>query len=120
VEDDDVVRRLVRATLEKQGYKVLETATPQDAIRIAAEPNRHIDLILTDVLMPGMRGPELLRRLRSARPGLPVLFMSGYSDSTFLDARVLEDAEYIQKPFKPEELGRKVRKALQSNRSGAV
>jgi DNA-binding NtrC family response regulator len=90
----------------------LEAATPQDAIIIAADYGQHIDLILTDVLMPEMRGPELIKRVRSLRPDLPVLFMSGYSDSTFLDARALEDAEYIRKPFKAEELALKVRKAL--------
>ena len=96
----------------REWQAVVEAASPRAALDTVIKSRDPIDLVLTDVLMPEMRGPELANRLRALRPGLRVLFMSGYSDSTFLDARALETASYIQKPFTSEELTAKIRETL--------
>ena len=119
VEDDDVVRRLVRLILANQGYTILDAATPVEALRLAEDSSQPIDILLSDVLMPEMRGPELAKRVHEVRPNLPVLFMSGYSDRSFLNARSLAGAEYIQKPFTPEELAVKLRGALKKTSSSS-
>jgi PAS domain S-box-containing protein len=112
VEDESVVRRLVAKMLQKQGYRVLEAALPSAALAFMTETGDRIDLLLSDVLMPEMRGPELAKCVRKLRPDIGVLFMSGYSDTTFLDPRSLEDAEFVQKPFTPAELALKIRQVL--------
>lgn len=113
VEDDPVVRQLAAALLTAQGYRVLEAASPLDAIVLAEKHGNSIRLLLTDVLMPGMRGNELAERLRASLTTLPVLYMSGYSDSTFLRPGALEGSRFLQKPFQPAELLRAVSEAIQ-------
>ncbi len=113
VEDDLVVRQLAASLLTAQGYLVLEAASPLDAIVLAEKHGDSIRLLLTDVLMPGMRGNELADRLRVRLTMLPVLYMSGYSDSTFLRPGALEGARFLQKPFQPIELLRAVSDAIQ-------
>jgi PAS domain S-box-containing protein len=108
VEDEESVRHLVCGSLRRRGYTVLEAATPVAGIKLVREYGQQIDLLLSDVLMPEMRGPELVRSVHEFRPDLSILYMSGYSDSTFLDPTTLHGAAYIQKPFKPEELAQKV------------
>jgi len=115
VEDEATVRHLVRDSLRKRGYQVIEAATPSAALRVAGEAGKRIDLLISDVLMPEMRGPELVRAIRNLRPGIPVLYMSGYSDSSFLDPSVLADASYIQKPFQPDELARTIADILKKS-----
>jgi signal transduction histidine kinase len=111
VEDDPVVCDLTRRVLELQGYEVLVAADPLDALACAEE----YDLLLTDVVMPRMRGGELARRVRSERRGLKVLFMSGHVDGESLAGDGTEGATaFIQKPFALDDLARAVRALLDS------
>ena len=112
VEDDKVVLQFVSAVLRRKGYQVLDAGTPAQAIGIAKANPGPLHLLLSDVLMPGMRGPELATRLREIQPLMSVLYMSGYSDSTFLDRSTLEGAVFLQKPFTEEELLRVVGETL--------
>lgn len=79
VEDESAVREVTREALEMGGYCVLEANGPEEAAHIAKEPSTQIDLLLTDVVMPGMSGPDLARQMRTLRPGLVTVFMSGYA-----------------------------------------
>ncbi|MGE3277810.1 MAG: response regulator [Vicinamibacterales bacterium] len=112
VEDDDTLGGLVRTILERYGYRVLATNRPEAALLVAqAEPR--LDLLVSDVVMPGLTGGELYRRLVVGRPDLRVLFMSGYTDATMAASGVLPaEAPYLQKPFSPHDLARAVRQAL--------
>ena len=115
VEDEEEVRALARDVLEMNGYRVLEALDVADATRLAQTHPGPIDLLITDVVMPGTSGPELARRLRTHRPGLRVLFMSGYPESE--DQRIDGEAgwnAWLQKPFTPDVLMRKVRDCLTS------
>jgi PAS domain S-box-containing protein len=112
VEDDATVRRFVGAVLRNHGYEIIEASTPNTALEHVQRHPGPIDLLLTDVLMPEMRGPELADRLRDKYRELRVVFMSGYSDSTFLDPKALTNADYIQKPFSAEQLIRQIQNAL--------
>jgi CheY-like chemotaxis protein len=113
-EDDPSVREVVVAILSGQGYTVLAAADGEQALHLAREHGQEIRLLLTDVVMPGMRGKELARQLAQSQPGLKTLFMSGYIDSTSLGDDVLDmDAAFIEKPFSPRALVRKVREVLE-------
>jgi PAS domain S-box-containing protein len=113
VEDEAGVRKFVRSILEKQGYTVLEAADCDDALRTAADPSTGLDLLLTDVIMPRLNGPELADRITALRPGLKVLYMSGYTDRTIrLQGRLEGEAHFIQKPFTPGALTQKLRELL--------
>ena len=113
VEDEDVVRELAREALRDGGYTVLEARHPGEALLVAERQSGGFDLLLTDVVMPHMSGPELAQRLKNARPGLRVLFMSGYTDDAALRHGVLRsEVSFLQKPFTPESLSRKVRETL--------
>jgi PAS domain S-box-containing protein len=113
VEDEDAVRLIVRRVLEGQGYVTLEARDGRDALRACAQHGDAIDLVLTDVIMPGMGGREMARSLAASRPELPVLFMSGYDDDgepgTDGAAR---GSGVLAKPFTAETLARQVRDAL--------
>jgi CheY-like chemotaxis protein len=113
VEDEEAVRHLARLVLEKMGYAVLEAGSAEDAQSIAASHAGAIDLLLTDSVMPGMSGPDLARQMRSQRPGLKVLFTSGYTDDAIVRHGLLDATEaFLQKPFTPDSLARKVREVL--------
>jgi CheY-like chemotaxis protein len=113
VEDEEGVRKFIRTMLEKQGYTILEAASPDEALSLASETATPIDLMLTDVIMPRMNGAELAGRISHMRPGVKVLFMSGYSDRTVgLHDHLDEGAEFIQKPFTPHSLAKKLRGLL--------
>jgi two-component system, cell cycle sensor histidine kinase and response regulator CckA len=113
VEDQSVVRRLVREILERDGYTVLEAETPEHALATADEPG-DIDLLLTDVVMPRMSGPEIARALGGVRDDLKVLYMSGHSDLAVVQRGLLEPGTaFIQKPFRARELTDKVRALLE-------
>lgn len=114
VEDDPSVRQLAAALLRAEGYRILEATRPAEALAMVAKHRDPIGLLLTDVLMPGMRGNELAQRLLEMLPGLRILYFSGYSDSTFLTPGALKGAGFLQKPFRGFELVRAVRDALES------
>jgi PAS domain S-box-containing protein len=121
VEDNDQVRMVARGVLRRQGYRVLDVGSPIDAIGSAESHPGTIDLLLTDVVMPRMSGPELAKRLKAARPDMRVLFMSGYTDEAILNQGLLDsEAAFLQKPFTPETLGRKVREVLDAYAKPAI
>ncbi len=107
VEDDVNVRELCRSVLRREGYEVIEAAHPEEALELALEEVRGFDLLVTDVIMPGMSGVELSELLRAKDPELPVLFMSGYAPDEVLD-RPLDGRNLLKKPFRPTELLRRV------------
>jgi CheY-like chemotaxis protein len=113
VEDQLHVRKLTCAILKELGYQTLEASDGEEALRLAAIHKGPLDLVLTDVIMPGMHGPELANRLKRIRP-LRVLFMSGYSES--MEGEDDPEVGHIQKPFTPDSLARKVREVLDSTR----
>jgi signal transduction histidine kinase len=109
VEDQPHVRKLICAILKEFGYQTLEASDSEEALRLATTHNGPIDLVLTDVIMPGIKGPELANRLKGIRR-LRVLFMSGYSVT--MEGGHDPEVAYIRKPFTPENLARKVREVL--------
>jgi two-component system cell cycle sensor histidine kinase/response regulator CckA len=113
VEDEDSVRSVVRAILDLSGYRVIAVASAEDALKVAEAPEHAIDLLLTDVVMPGIGGRELADRVLAARPGLRVLFMSGYIEG---GPTMTPGLSFLQKPFTPDELEAKVRASLASRR----
>ncbi|MGQ0762141.1 MAG: PAS domain S-box protein [Acidobacteriota bacterium] len=113
VEDEEMLRKLAGQTLKGYGYQILEASTGDEAIAIARQYEGEIQLLLTDVIMPGMNGRELSSRMLETRPKLRVLFMSGYTDDAIVHQGVLEEsANFIQKPFPPDSLAQKVRDVL--------
>jgi CheY-like chemotaxis protein len=121
VEDEAVVRALARRALVGAGYRVVEAASPAEAIAVATDPRVPVDLLLTDVLLPDQNGWELSRRIVAARPGVRLLFMSGYAGRRLDGAAILpSDAPLVAKPFKPEELSRAVRRVLDADRLTVV
>jgi CheY-like chemotaxis protein len=112
-EDEEGVRALVRTTLESYGYKVLESREPGEALTIVEQYAKPIDLLLTDVVMPHMSGKELATRLTSVHPEVKVLYMSGYTDIAVFRHGILEAGTFfLQKPFVPSTLLKKVREVL--------
>ncbi len=112
-EDQDQVRTLAANILRKYGYTVLEASGPGQALLLSEQTEGRIDLLLTDVVMPQMSGPELSARLLAQRPEMKVLHMSGYTDDTIFRHGVLEAKfAYLQKPITPDSLTRKVREVL--------
>jgi len=112
-EDDDAVRAIACEVLERAGYRVLAARDGHDALRRAADYDGHIDLLLTDVIMPGMNGRELADQLAVVRPGLRVLFASGYSDNVLLDQGALAPGvQLVDKPFTAAVLSAKVAEVL--------
>jgi CheY-like chemotaxis protein len=113
VEDDEMVRALAQAILERYGYHVLAARNVHDALRFAQEGPEQIRLLLTDTIMPGMNGPELAKQVQSIRPEIKVLFMSGYTDKVISCTAALESGTaFLQKPFTPQTLTRKVHEVL--------
>ena len=113
VEDDDVVRKLVREVLDNEGYRLLEAANGVAALSICAQYEDPIHLLLTDVIMPEMSGRALADRLVPQRPQMKILYMSGYTDDVIVHHGVLDEGTaFIQKPFAPDVLARKVREVL--------
>jgi CheY-like chemotaxis protein len=112
-EDEEGVRALARKVLQSHGYVVLDAADGPGALARAAAHAERIDLLLTDVIMPGLSGRHLAERVLTARPGIRVVFMSGYTDDAIVRHGVLAaGVAYVQKPFTPEGLLRKVREVL--------
>ena len=110
-EDDPAVREFARTTLERHGFFVLTANGPEDALRIVHDYRESIALLLTDVVMPNMQGPELAEEVRKLRPDIRVLFMSGYAAES-MTHETLKDSALLQKPFPPAVLTRAVRLVL--------
>jgi two-component system cell cycle sensor histidine kinase/response regulator CckA len=112
-EDAEGVRAVVQTVLRRNGYTVLPAPDGQTALDLVATHPEPIHLLITDVIMPGMSGRQLADRLREIRPGLKVLFVSGYTDDAIIRHGMLEPGiAFLQKPFTPESLSRKVREVL--------
>ncbi len=113
VDDEASVRALTRRVLERHGYTVIEAATGEQALARFDVDGGEVDLVLTDIVMPGLRGPELVAELERRRPGLPILFMSGFADDELLRRGALpERARLLKKPFTHDELLAEVRGRL--------
>ena len=112
-EDEPMVRKLARETLESYGYTVIETESVFEALEIAAIYEGSIDLLLTDVIMPGMNGRELYEKMHEIRPNLQVLYFSGYTDNVIVHHGVLDEGvNFLQKPFTVRGLAKKIRRVL--------
>ncbi len=117
VEDDEMVRNLVRETLEREGYKVIGAGDPMEAQDSADSFRGKIQLLITDVVMPRLSGKELARILLKRRPDMKVLYMSGYTDSAIVNSGILQkEVAFLQKPFTPAALAGKVREVLESGK----
>jgi signal transduction histidine kinase/ActR/RegA family two-component response regulator len=113
VEDEMSIRRLIGRSLRARGYRVLEANDGSEAIAHCERRSPRVDLLITDVVMPMMSGPELVLRVTAGCPGLKVLFISGYTDRALIHQGLRHDGSaFLQKPFTPETLARKVRELL--------
>ena len=112
-EDDEMVRALAQAILERYGYHVLAARNVHDALRFAQGGSEQIHLLLTDTIMPGMNGPELAKQVQSIRPEIKVIYMSGYTDKVISCTEAFEPGTaFLQKPFTPQTLTQKVHEVL--------
>ena len=113
MEDEATLRELVRACLQQAGYTVLVAEDGYEAMEIASKHPGEIDLLLTDVVMPGLSGLEVARRLRQQRPQVKVLYVSGYMDTAALTSESLgRDVAFLEKPFRLPVLTAKLREVL--------
>jgi CheY-like chemotaxis protein len=118
VEDEDIVRALLQRILENAGYQVLTAASGDDALVVAAGHATPIDVLVTDVVMPGMSGREVAEQLREARPSLSVIFVSGYTEEAIANHGVLGDrAVFLQKPFDAAAITAALRDVLDTQRA---
>ena len=114
-EDEDGVRSLTREVLEKYGYRVLEAANGEEALVVADQHQGPVDVLLSDVVMPRMGGPELAQALLTRRPALKVLYMSGYTEEAIAKHGILDPGtSFLEKPFSPDTLARRIRDLLDS------
>jgi two-component system, cell cycle sensor histidine kinase and response regulator CckA len=115
VEDEDGVRNVARRVLTRQGHHILEASNGADALKIAAQ-HAHIDLVVTDIVMPGMSGPELVERLREIKPAAKAILMSGYSKEALPPAFAANlSSNFLEKPFTPAALVQKIDNLLAAN-----
>jgi len=112
VEDEEPVRLFAKAALEEQGYRVLEAGHGWEALMRLSEFDGAVHLVIADVMMPEMGGSELARRLAVEQPGLPILFLSGYTDDEMTLRGLGPPSAFVQKPFTPDVLARRVRELL--------
>jgi CheY-like chemotaxis protein len=110
VEDEDQIRNVARGILQRNGYRVVECRNGGEALLICEQHQEAIDLLVTDVIMPRMNGPELAVRLATLRPKMKVLYMSGYTDGALVE--LASGTAFLQKPLTPTTLTRKVREVL--------
>jgi CheY-like chemotaxis protein len=114
VEDDDALRKTIHRILAARGYSVLDSTCSGDALSIAERHRGPIDLVLSDMVMPGLSGPDTVALIRAQRPSVKVLYMSGYSDHALLCQGSKEvTVNFIQKPFAPQALAAKVREVIE-------
>ncbi len=113
VEDEPALRELVKLTLETLGYRAAVTANGGAALLLVEEQGLKPELLLTDIVMPGMSGRVLVERMRKTHPGIRVVYMSGYTDDTVLRNGVLDsDIDFLEKPFSVSALAAKLKSAL--------
>lgn len=113
VEDSDVVREVIVRMLEEYGFTVLQASGGEKALSILRREDVSIDLLLTDIVMPEVSGVELADRLERERPGMRILFMTGYAEEAVIGEGILgKNRECIGKPFTQEQIARKVREIL--------
>jgi CheY-like chemotaxis protein len=118
VEDEPLVRDIAKSALSDQGYQVLEAEHGEEALVVAREHGAEIQLVLTDVVMPKMGGRELVEQLRKVRPGIRVLYMSGYTAASIDEQDVVEPGtSFLRKPFALAEMLGKVREVLDAARA---
>ena len=121
VEDEEAVRNLTRRLLESGGYTVLQAASAEQALDVSKAHTGRLEMLLTDVILPGLSGPELARQLRGLRPQMRVLYVSGYPDDAMASQGILEaGVSFLQKPFTPETLAHKVREVLDSKAPASI
>ncbi|QKX01699.1 response regulator [Wolbachia endosymbiont of Cruorifilaria tuberocauda] len=114
IEDEDSVREFTTKTLQRKGFDVIEASMGSQALKIISKKSQHIDLIITDVIMPEVSGPEIVKEALIHRPNINVIFISGYAEDAFLkNGNVnIEDFHFLPKPFTLSELGNKVQSVL--------
>jgi CheY-like chemotaxis protein len=113
VEDEQSLREMTRESLEIAGYRVLEATDVYDAIRIAEQHQEDIHMLVTDMVMPKMSGPAMAQKVREIRTGIPVLYVSGHTDSSLLQRQLAEEnTSFLQKPYSRNDLLREIRKLL--------
>jgi DNA-binding NtrC family response regulator len=112
VEDDPALLGMTRKMLERMGYAVLTAGTAAEAIRHAEQRGREIHVVLSDVVMPELSGPELAKRLLSQHPHLEAVFMSGFPANVNAPRGLLESSSFLQKPFSKAVLAAAIRRAL--------
>jgi CheY-like chemotaxis protein len=117
-EDEPGVRELIAAVLRDDGFTVLEARNGSEAVRFCSEHGRHVDLLLTDVVLPDGDGTELAERLRPVQAGMKVLYMTGYADDDLLERLRRSGDPLLAKPFVPDALLRRVRETIEG-RAGA-
>jgi CheY-like chemotaxis protein len=116
VEDQEEVLRLLVAALKEYGYSVMAASNANDALAVWQQSAADIHLVLTDIIMPGMRGSELVEKMKSTRPDAKFLFMSGYTDDVVVRHRSNElGIDFLQKPFGPHDLAAKIRAVLEGS-----
>ena len=116
VEDDPHVQRIVRNILHRSRYRVLPASGAEEALELAKVENGTIDLLLSDLVMPGTSGRELAEQIQVLRPDIAILYMSGYTDDAVIRRGVLEAGmAFIQKPFGAEALALRVREVLDAH-----
>jgi CheY-like chemotaxis protein len=116
VEDADALRELTRRLLMRQGYEVHVAAGADEALALMSE-HSEIDVLLTDVVMPGISGPQLSAQILARRPDVRVVYMSGYTEEAIVHRGLVDsEIDFVQKPFNAETLGRKIREALDRRR----
>jgi two-component system, cell cycle sensor histidine kinase and response regulator CckA len=116
VEDEPGLRRLMHRTLERYGYTILNANSVDDALVLARGHSGPIDLLLSDVIMPGMNGPDLAQRIVKLRPSVKVLYVSGYNSQAIEGTNSMSpNARILAKPFPPQVLAKKVRECLESS-----
>ncbi|HVP64343.1 MAG TPA: response regulator [candidate division Zixibacteria bacterium] len=113
VEDEEYVREVAREILELEGYHVIEASHPHEALERYEQHGGKIDLLVTDVVMPGMDGHDLAERLTQKQPSIKLMFMSGYTENALLKRGIRDmNAAYLQKPFTLQALLEKVREVI--------
>jgi len=112
VDDESLVRRAIGEMLDMYGYNVLEAESGPEAIEVCKECDEPIDLLLTDVTLPGMNGPAVAKEISQRQPGIRILLMSGFTDPGIVGEGLADGLPFIEKPFTPETLARRIRQIL--------